>query len=118
MENKVEDYLKLPYTIEILRETDEDDPGWVASVMELPGCFTQADTFEELPEMIEDAMRGWIGIALEDGLEIPLPRINKEYSGKFVVRVPKSLHRKLVEEADREGVSLNAYINMVLASRN
>ena len=118
MENKVEEYLKLPYTIEIFREPDEEIPGWIARVVELPGCFTQADDFEELSEMIEDAMRGWISVALEDGDEIRLPRLEKEYSGKFVARVPRSLHRKLVEEAEREGVSLNAYINVILASRH
>jgi antitoxin HicB len=111
----VKEYLKLPYTIEIIREEDEENPGWVARVVELNGCITQADTFEELGEMIEDAMRVWIEVALEDDLPIPEPRPEEDYSGKFVVRVPKSLHRKLVEEAEREGVSLNQYINVTLA---
>jgi len=110
----VEEYIKLPYTIEIIREEDEENPGWVARVMELNGCITQADTFEELGEMIEDAMRVWIEVALEDDLPIPEPRPIEEFSGKFVVRVPKSLHRELVEEAERDGVSLNAYINVAL----
>ena len=117
MEQRIEKYLKLPYTIELIKEPDDDYSGWVARVVEFPGCITQADTIEELPEMIEDAMRGWISVALEDGDEVPLPRLSKEYSGKFVTRVPKTLHRCLVEEAESEGVSLNAYINMVLASR-
>jgi predicted HicB family RNase H-like nuclease len=34
----------------------------------------------------------------------------KEYSGAISLRVPKSLHRSLVEEADAEGVSLNQLI--------
>ena len=115
--NEVDKFLKMPYTIEIIRETDPESTGWVARVVELPGCFTQGDTFEELEEMIEDAMRGWISVALEDGLVIPLPRIIEEdYSGKFVIRVPKSLHRRLVTEAEREGVSLNQFINVVLAA--
>ena len=111
----VDDYLKLPYTIEVFRDDNEDDPGWVARVAELPGCLTQADTFEELGEMIEDAMRGWIEIALEDGTPVPEPRPEEAYSGKFVVRVPRSLHRRLVEQAEVEGVSLNQYINVALA---
>ena len=111
----VDDYMKLPYTIEVIRDENEDDPGWVARVLELPGCITQADDFEELGEMIEDAMRGWFEIALEDGIPISEPRPEESYSGKFVVRVPKSLHRQLVEEAEREGVSLNQYINVALA---
>jgi len=111
----VDEYLKLPYTFEIIRDSDENNPGWVARVVELPGCFTQGDSIEELETMIEDAMRGWLEIAIEDGLPIPEPRIFQEYSGKFIVRVPKSLHRALVEQAEQENISLNQHISTVLA---
>ncbi len=110
----LEEYLQLPYTIEVIRDSTPEDPGWVARVVELPGCMTQADTFDELGEMIEDAMRGWIGTSLEDGLEIPEPRPIETYSGKFIVRVPRSLHRMLAETAERENVSLNAYVSSAL----
>ena len=60
-------------------------------------------------------MRGWIEIGLEEGQPIPEPFTAEAYSGKFVVRVPRSLHRQLVEAAKQEGVSLNAYVNVVLA---
>jgi len=111
----IEEYLQLPYTLEITHDSDPDNPGWVARVVELPGCLTQADTFEELELMIQDAIRLWIAVAIEDGLPIPEPKPVEAYSGKFVVRVPRSLHRQLVEAAGREGVSLNAYINVILA---
>jgi antitoxin HicB len=111
----LEDYLSLPYHIEVIRENDEEYPGWVARVIELPGCITQGDTFKELGEMVEDAMRGWIGVALEDGIPVPEPRPDEDYSGKFVVRVPRSLHRQMAEAAEREGVSLNQFINVALA---
>jgi antitoxin HicB len=109
-------YLNLPYTIEVTRECAPHVPGWVARVVELPGCITQGDDFAELGEMVQDAMRGWIKVAMEDGLDIPEPRSEGDYSGKFVVRVPKSLHRRLVKAAEREGVSLNQFINVALAS--
>jgi antitoxin HicB len=116
METKqIEQYLALPYTIEVIHDEGEEYSGWFGRVVELPGCMTQADTFEELGEMIHDAMRAWIETALENGQSIPEPRQAEGYSGKFVVRLPKSLHRQLVEAAEREGVSLNAYINVVLA---
>jgi antitoxin HicB len=107
-------YLSLPYTIEVSRDNDEENPGWVARVVELPGCITQADSFEELGEMIQDAMRGWIEVGLEAGIPIPEPNAREEYSGKFVVRVPKYLHRELVKTAERENVSLNAFISTTL----
>ena len=46
--------------------------------------------------MIRDAMRGWLEVALEDGIPVPEPRPLEAYSGKFVARVPRSLHRDLV----------------------
>ena len=107
-------YLRLPYSIEVVRDEGEDYSGWFARVVELPGCMTQADSFEELGEMIEDAMGAWIEVALEDGLPIPEPRPTEDYSGKFVTRLPKSLHRELVEAAERDGVSLNSFVNVAL----
>jgi len=112
MDEKLNYYVNLPYTIEF-----QNDPeyGWYARVKELPGCMNQGDTPEEALEAILDTMQGWLEIALEKGNPIPEPRPEEDYSGKFVVRVPKSLHRKLVEEAEKEGVSLNQYINVTLA---
>ena len=105
-------YLSLPYTIEIVR-TDEST--WFARVVELPGCITEGDSPEDAAAMIRDAMAAWIEVALEDGQIVPEPKPADDYSGKFVVRVPKSLHRDLVETAAREGVSLNQYIGAELA---
>jgi len=105
-------YLSLPYTIEIIREDDET---WFARVKELPGCMTEGDSAQDAAEMILDAMAGWIEIALEDGQTIPEPRPVEDYSGKFVVRVPKSLHRDLAQEAEIQGVSLNFLISTELA---
>ncbi len=76
-------------------------------VVELPGCIIEGDTLEEAAEMIQDAMASWIEVALEDGRPIPLPKPSEAYSGKFVVRLPPSLHRDAAEAARREGVSLN-----------
>ena len=112
MEKTLKYYLSLPYTIEM---TQDVDVGWFVRVKELPGCISQGDTPEEALEMIQDAMAGWLEVALEDGMRIPEPRRLEDYSGKFVVRVPASLHRDLVDRADEEGVSLNQFINVALA---
>lgn len=105
-------YLSLPYTIELIRE---DDTTWFARVAELPGCMTEGDSAADAVDMIQDAMAGWIELALEDGRAIPEPKPLEEFSGKFVVRVPKSLHRDLVAAAAREEVSLNQFIATELA---
>jgi antitoxin HicB len=114
MNKTLEYYLNLPYTIEVTKDSGDGFSGWFARVVELQGCMTQADNFSDLSEMISDAMYAWIKTAIEDGTDIPEPRPQESYSGKFVVRVPKSLHRQLVETAEKEGVSLNMFISTSL----
>jgi len=67
---------------------------------------------------LEEARRLWLEAAYEHGDEIPLPSTEREYSGRVLVRMPKSLHRRLDEEAKAEGVSLNQYIVSLLAERS
>jgi antitoxin HicB len=77
--------------------------------------MTQADTFAELEWMIEDAMRTWIEVSIEAGDPIHEPgRLRSIDSGKFVTRVPRSLHRDLVQTVEKERVSLNAIMNAAL----
>ena len=68
-EKTLEYYMGLPYTVEIRHNED----GYFAKILELPGCMTWAETFEELGSMIEDAMETWIGCNLEHGDPIPEP---------------------------------------------
>jgi antitoxin HicB len=112
MEKSIDYYMGLPYTIELQHDPEA---GWFVHVKELRGCMSEGDTAEEALAMIQEAMELWLEVSLEDGLPIPEPRPDEDYSGKFVVRVPRSLHRDLVEQADREGTSLNQTINVALA---
>ncbi|HOW50992.1 MAG TPA: toxin-antitoxin system HicB family antitoxin [bacterium] len=108
-------YRELPYTRELVQGED----GWVAKIKELPGCLSQGDTAEEALKMIDDAMAGWLEVALESGDEIPLPESMQEnYSGRFALRMPKTLHKELAVQAAAEGVSLNTFIVTALAERN
>jgi len=112
-ENKtVRYFLELDYPITIYRA---EEGGYVAEIEDLPGCVTEGETLEEVTQRIEDARKAWIETAYEDGMKIPLPRTHEQYSGKFMVRIPKYLHRRLAEQAKREGVSLNQYVESILA---
>ena len=102
MKKTVEEYMKYPYTIEL---TPGDD-GYFVKVKELPGCMSVGETRTEALEMIEDAMRGWLEVALEDGVAIPLPQ------------AMRSLHAELAQAAECEGVSLNQYMVTLLAEKN
>ena len=102
--------LKYPATFE-----EAPEGGYFIQIEDLPGCYAQGETVEEAKEMIEIARRMWIESAYDDGQDIPEPRSYQEYSGKFNVRVPRSLHRKLDQLAEREGVSLNQFLVSTLS---
>ena len=106
-------YLSLRYPVTI---HSDPESGYVAEIEELPGCMTQAEPIDEAFRAIEDARQLWIKTAYDEGQDIPLPRDMEEYGGKFLVRIPKSLHHALVRAAKREGVSLNQYVTSLLAS--
>jgi antitoxin HicB len=108
----LEYYLSLSYRIEVY----PDEGGYTAAVPDLPGCITCGESLEEVLELIEDAKAGWLELALEDGDPIPEPTFPEEkYSGRFTVRLPRSLHRQLAERAKNDGVSLNQFVNVTLA---
>jgi antitoxin HicB len=112
MDKAIDYYMGLPYTIEMVPGLKS---GWVVSVRELPGCISQGDSPQHAIDMIHEAMCGWLEIALEDGIPVPEPRPPETFSGKFVVRVPRWLHRELVRTTDQEGVSLNQFVSTSLA---
>ena len=97
-------YMSLPYRV-VLEPSPEG--GWITSIPDLPGCLTQGETKEEALHLIEDAKAGWIDIALQDGDVIPEPNTKEKYSGKFLVRIPKSLHQEIAVRAKKEAVSIN-----------
>lgn len=103
--------LEYPYTVV------PDDGSYFIEFPDLPGCMTQVEDAHEIPDAAEEIRTLWIEGEYEDGHDIPEP-LAAEYSGKFVARVPKSLHRDLAQSARREGMSLNAYVCYLLAERN
>ena len=105
----IKDYLDLPYNFIVQPISDESGGYYYARVLELDGCQSTGETFEEAYENVKEAMKGWIETKLEAGFEIPLPVGYNDFSGKFIVRIPKSLHYRLSIEAEQEGVSLNQY---------
>ena len=92
MEKNLTYYMSLPYR-EIVQAAKSG--GYVGYIPDLKGCMTQAETRADLLNMLEDAKKCWLEAALEDGLEIPEPLAEDDFSGRFNLRIPKSLHRNL-----------------------
>ena len=107
----LEYYLSLRYPVTLVPEAEG---GYTAVIPDLPGCFSVGETPEEALAMVEDARRLWIETAYAKGQKIPLPASERGYSGRVLLRMPRSLHRRLAEGAKREGVSLNQYVVALL----
>lgn len=101
-------YMAQPYARIIIPELDGSFRG---EVMEFPGCIALGDTPSEALQNLEEVAVDWVVSALERNQSIPPPLDgNSEFSGKLMLRIPKSLHKKATWYADREGVSLNQFI--------
>lgn len=117
MKRTVEEYMDLPYTILLVHDRDAETglEGFVAAVEELPGCWSQGESIEEAAGRVREAMADWLIVALESDVPIPEPIEPDAYSGRFLLRLPKSLHAELARQAERESVSLNQYVATSLA---
>ncbi len=111
----IKEYMELPYTKLIKEINDESGHYYYGCVLELDGCQSTGDTLDELMLSLSEAMEGYLEIKMEKGLRIPLPQQDDNFSGKFVVRMPKTLHKRLTIEASNEGVSLNQWACYKLA---
>ncbi len=69
-------------TFEVVIEKDEDGI-YVASVPELPGCHTQADTLKELEENIKEAIEAYLESLGDD--EKPVTKFIKTQKIKVAV---------------------------------
>ena len=108
-------YMALPYTI-ILRRDAEGD--MVAEVKELEGCIAHGRDASEALEILKEFQQAWIERRIATGQEVPQPEEEDRLpSGKWVQRVPRSLHKNLIHMAKTEGVSLNQLVTSMLSQQ-
>ena len=105
---------QLKYPFEIRNISDEEGGGYLISFPDLPGCISDGDTIEEAIKNGIDAMNSWLETAQEFHDAIPEP-FNSQASGRFVQRIPKSLHVRLAARAKQEGVSMNTLVTSIIA---
>lgn len=96
----------------------DEDEGYIAIAPDLPGSSAFGESEAEALRELDEVIAGWIAAAKAVGNPVPPPSTpSKQHSGKLLVRMPRTLHRDLAEEALREGVSLNQYVVFVLSKR-
>jgi antitoxin HicB len=107
-------YMALPYTIVLRRDSDGDV---VARIEELAGCTAHGKSEAEAIDNLRDVQAVWLEDCIESEEPVPVPEVHEERlpSGKWVQRVPRTLHRKLAKLAKQEEVSLNQMVTSILA---
>lgn len=91
--------------------------GFHAQILEFPGCYAQGDTLEEAYSNLQKAAESWIEVSLAQGHEIPDPSSSTTYSGRIVLRLPRSIHRQAAELAKRDETSLNTFLVSAVAAK-
>jgi antitoxin HicB len=107
----------IEYRFTVRPMTSDEGGGYLIEFPDLPGCMSDGETVEEAIANGAEAKRDWIAAMRTAGRALPPPTVDatEAYSGKWVVRTPKSLHRGLAERAREEGVSLNTLTIAILA---
>jgi len=98
-----------------LRVEPDPEGGFVASISDLPGCYSFGETQQEAIERLEESRAAWLESYRAMHGKIPEPADPVAFSGRVLMRMPKYLHRKLRERARDEGVSVNQYLVALVA---
>ncbi|EML0283324.1 type II toxin-antitoxin system HicB family antitoxin [Vibrio sp. 665] len=100
------------YSISVRKEVFEDELVYVARIQEFPDVLEFAGSYEEARELALDTLITSYELLTEQGITFPEPMAAPQdaASGRITLRMPKTLHARLIEMAQREEVSLNQYI--------
>ena len=93
----------------------EEDNEYVGLCAEFPSLSWLAKTQEAALKGIRNVVADVIKDMKNNGEEIPQPLASKNYSGKFMVRVPPEVHRSLAIQAAESGVSINRLVSTRLS---
>lgn len=119
MKKDINYYMALDYSVEIRKLRKEEGGGYLASIPQLGSKAFCADgrTINKALEGLKQVKRLLFSDYLDRGVPIPEPEAETEslFSGKFVIRIPVTLHRELVETTRKQNISLNQLILHLLS---
>jgi antitoxin HicB len=103
------------YPCTVRHLTPDEGGGFLISFPDLPGCMSDGDTMAAAKKNAADAVAGYLASCRKHNDPVPEPGSGGLASGKFLVRLPKSLHVALAERAKVEGVSMNLMFTAIVA---
>ena len=102
-----------PYTYRVT--WSEEDNEYVGLCAEFPSLSWLEATPEDALKGIRSLVRKAVADLKRNKEAVPEPISTRSYSGKFMVRVPPSVHRLLAIQAAESGVSLNRLVSSKLS---
>lgn len=93
----------------------KEDGEYVGLCAEFPSLSWLDETMTGALSGIVNLVNDVIADMLVNGEAVPEPLAEKQFSGKFQVRIPPHQHRMLAIRAAEEGISLNRYVSAKLA---
>jgi len=93
----------------------EEDNEYVGLCVEFPSLSWLSKTPESALKGIRDVVSEVVTDMKRNEETVPQPIANKNYSGKFMVRLPPEIHRSLAIQAAESGVSINRLVSSRLS---
>jgi antitoxin HicB len=103
------------YPFEVRPLTAEEGGGFLISFPDFSDCISDGETIDEALKNGRDALKATLAALKAKGHPIPASNSGGVASGKFVARVPKTVHAQLTTRAKAEGVSLNTLVLTFIA---
>ena len=103
------------YPFEIRPLSAEEGGGFLISFSDFSDCISDGETVEDALKNGRAALKATIAALKARELPVPAPNSGGIASGKFVARVPKTVHAQLTTRAKAEGVSLNTLVLTFIA---
>ena len=103
------------YPFEVRPLSAQEGGGYLISFPDFAECISDGESIDEAIENGLDALKATIAALKSRKLPVPAPNSGGVASGKFVARVPKTVHAQLATRARAEGVSLNALVLTFIA---
>ncbi len=94
----------------------DEDGEYVGLCAEFPSLSWLADTQEAALAGIKSTVKQVIQDMQSTGEDAPKPLATRHYSGKFTVRIPPDVHRKLQIQAAESKISFNRLVSSKLSS--
>ena len=103
------------YPFEVRPLAADEGGGYLISFPDFAECISDGASVDEAINNGQDALKATISALRAKKLPVPAPNSGGVASGKFVARVPKTIHAQLATRARAEGVSLNALVLTFIA---